>query len=159
MTGVESQADHRTVESRSAASTQHLAAGLARVAGPGDLIALIGELGAGKTQFAKGFAAGLGIDATVNSPSFVLMAEYAGRLPLYHLDLYRLAGVDEALGGGLLDERQADGVTLVEWPDRFGLALPARRLDVRIEGTGDDPRAITLVALDPAYRRYLAALS
>jgi len=154
----ELQADRRTVASRSAASTQGLAAGLAGVACSGDLIALIGELGAGKTQFAKGFAAGLGIDATVNSPSFVLMAEYAGRLPLYHVDLYRLAGAEEALGGGLLDGRQADGVTLVEWADRFGLALPARRLDVRIEGSGDDSRMITFVALDPAYRRYLAAL-
>jgi len=154
----ELQADRRTVASRSAASTQRLAAGLAGIACSGDLIALIGELGAGKTQFAKGFAAGLGIDATVNSPSFVLMAEYAGRLPLYHVDLYRLAGAEEALGGGLLDGRQADGVTLVEWADRFGLALPARRLDVRIEGSGDDSRMITFVALDPAYRRYLAAL-
>ena len=76
-------------------------------------VALYGELGAGKTQFAKGFASGLGVRQTVNSPSFVLMAEYAGRLPLYHLDLYRLADASEALAGGLLDERQVkDGGVL-----------------------------------------------
>ena len=79
----------RTADER---STRALAARLAAVARPGDLICLWGELGAGKTQFAKGFGAGLGVSDTINSPTFVLMTEYPGRLPLFHIDLYRLAG-------------------------------------------------------------------
>jgi tRNA threonylcarbamoyladenosine biosynthesis protein TsaE len=131
---------------------------LAGVALAGDLIGLTGELGAGKTVFAKGFAAGLGVTATVNSPSFVLMAEYVGRLPLFHLDLFRLADAGEALAGGLLDDRQSDGVTLIEWAERLRPALPADRLDVRIGGTGDEPRTIVLVAGGPSHRRYLEGL-
>ena len=102
--------------------------------GPGDLLCLVGDLGAGKTQFAKGFAAGLGVTDTVSSPTFVLMTEYEGRLPLFHLDLYRLDDAADALAGGLLDERQLEGVALVEWAERLGDALPvgaARRRDRR----------------------------
>jgi len=139
-------------------TTLAIGATLAVVARPGDLVCLWGELGAGKTQFAKGFGAGLGVTAVINSPSFVLMAEYMGRLPLFHVDLYRLATAEEALAGGLIDERQATGVTLVEWPDRLGAALPAQRLDIRIEGTGDEPRTIVLRAADPDEARYLDAV-
>ncbi len=138
--------------------TRRLAARLAVVARPGDLLALYGDLGAGKTEFAKGFAAGLGVSATVISPSFILMAEYAGRLPLFHLDLYRLVSADDALAGGLLDERQAGGVTLVEWPERFGQALPADRLDVRIDGIGEAVRTIALEAVGSDHGHYLEAL-
>lgn len=148
----------RTVASTSADETRALASRLAAVALPGDLLALTGDLGAGKTQFAKGFATGLGIEATVNSPSFVLMAEYAGRLPLFHLDLYRLADNVDAWSGGLLDDRQVEGVTLVEWAERLGAAIPAARLAVHIEGTGDEPRAISLTATTGGYRRYLEGL-
>ena len=138
--------------------TRRLAAALARVATPGDLLCLWGELGAGKTQFAKGFATGLGVPSTVNSPTFVLMAEHDGRLPLFHLDLYRLDGAADAFAGGLLDDRQSAGVTLVEWPDRLGPALPAERVDVRIDGTGDGVRRITVEA--PFSRRaYVEAAS
>lgn len=150
--------ERRVVVCPDPAATRDLAAALARVAAPGDVISLIGELGAGKTLFAKGFGSGLGVTATINSPSFVLMAEYAGRLPLFHLDLYRLADAGDALAGGLIDERQAEGVTLIEWAERLGPALPAGRLEVRIDGTGDEPRTITLSIADPAYRRYLEAI-
>ncbi len=147
----------RVIATHDAAETRALARRLATVARAGDLVGLIGDLGAGKTQFAKGFAAGLGIEGTVSSPTFVLMAEYAGRLPLFHLDLYRLDDAEDALGGGLLDERQLAGVVLVEWAERLGDALPAGRLDVLIDGTGDDERRITLRAGDPEYARYLEA--
>ena len=110
------------------------------------MLCLWGDLGAGKTHFAKAFGAGLGVTATITSPIFILMAEYDGRLPLFHLDLYRLADARDALAGGLIDERQARGVTLIEWPERLGDALPAARLDVRIDGSGDEPRTIDLVA-------------
>ena len=136
-------------------TTRAIGATLAVAARPGDLVCLWGELGAGKTQFAKGFGAGLGVTAVINSPSFVLMAEYAGRLPLFHIDLYRLATAEDVLAGGLLDERQAAGVTLVEWPDRLGVALPGERLDVRIEGAADEPRTIVIRPADRGHARYL----
>jgi tRNA threonylcarbamoyladenosine biosynthesis protein TsaE len=138
-------------------STSALGRALARVAQAGDLVCLWGELGAGKTHLAKAFGAGLGVAGTITSPSFILMAEYEGRLPLFHIDLYRLADATDALAGGLVDDRQSAGVTLVEWPDRMRAALPAARLDVLIDGTGDEPRAITLRARGPSYRRYLEA--
>ena len=148
----------RQTISASADATRALGGLLARAAAPGDLVCLWGELGAGKTQLAKGFGAGLGVEATINSPTFVLMAEYAGRLPLFHVDLYRLAGPREALEGGLLDERQSAGVTVVEWPDRLGEALPEARLDVGFEGSGDEPRTITLRAGNASLARYLAVV-
>ena len=128
----------------SADQTRALAAALAAVARAGDRLALVGPLGAGKTQFAKGFAVGLGVHEVVNSPSFTLMAEYEGRLPLFHQDLYRLSGTAEALAGGLLDERQDDGVTLSEWADRLDEALDPARLTVSIEPLDGDRRAIEL---------------
>jgi tRNA threonylcarbamoyladenosine biosynthesis protein TsaE len=153
----ETAPSERVVASDDAATTRAIAARLAAVARPGDLLCLVGELGAGKTQFAKGFAVGLGITDTVSSPTFVLMTEYAGRLPMFHLDLYRLDSAADALAGGLLDERQLDGVALVEWAERLGSALPVARLDVVIDGTGDEPRRISLRAGDATYRRYLEA--
>jgi tRNA threonylcarbamoyladenosine biosynthesis protein TsaE len=159
------------------AGTRSLGAWLAAVARPGDRIALSGALGAGKTQVAKGFAAGLGVREVVNSPSFTLMAEYDGRLPMFHQDLYRLEGVADAFAGGLLDERQDLGVTLSEWADRLGDAVGDDRLEVRLvlpvgsaglaagsggpasgedeaEGAADEPREIVLRA-SPGYERYL----
>lgn len=147
----------RRLVSRDAAATRELGSRLAAAARAGDLLCLRGELGAGKTQFAKGFGAGLGVADAISSPSFILMAEYDGRLPLFHVDLYRLADAADAFAGGLLDERQADGVTLVEWPERMGSILPATRLDVTIDGAGDEPRTITLRAGDPSLARYLEA--
>ena len=151
-------ADRLTVTSGSPEETRRFAARLAGVARPGDLLALHGDLGAGKTEFAKGFAQGLGVTATVASPSFVLMAEHAGRLPFFHLDLYRLPSAVDALAGGLLDERQAAGVTVVEWPERFGPAIPADRLDVRIDGAGETTRTIEIAPSGPSHGHYLDAI-
>jgi tRNA threonylcarbamoyladenosine biosynthesis protein TsaE len=148
----------RQLISASADATRALGALLARAAAPGDLVCLWGELGAGKTQLAKGFGAGLGVTATINSPTFVLMTEYTGRLPLFHVDLYRLAGPEEAIEGGLLDERQSAGVTVVEWPDRLDGALPEARLDIRLDGSGDEPRTITVRAGSASLARYLAVV-
>jgi tRNA threonylcarbamoyladenosine biosynthesis protein TsaE len=138
-------------------ATRAFAADLATVAAPGDLVCLWGDLGAGKTVFAKGFGAGLGVRDTISSPSFVLMGEYMGRLPLFHIDLYRLATATEALDGGLLDDRQATGVALIEWPDRLGTALPDERLDIRIDGAADEPRSLRLQAHGDGHQRYVAA--
>lgn len=141
------------------ASTTALGIALAQAATPGDVVCLWGDLGAGKTHLAKAFGAGLGVTDTITSPSFVLMSEYEGRLPLFHIDLYRLADAVDALAGGLIDDRQSAGVTLVEWPERLGPALPHARLDVVIEGAGDDARDITVRAVGAAARRYLEVLS
>ena len=143
---------------RSAEETRALAAALAEVAKPGDRIALIGPLGAGKTQFAKGFAAGLGVTEIVNSPSFTLMAEYNGRLPLFHQDLYRLSGAEEAIGGGLVDERQSDGVTLSEWAERLPAEIDPGRLTVTIEVLEGDERRISLAPSSPDHERYIEAV-
>ena len=139
-------------------ATSVLGRALAGVAGPGDVLCLWGDLGAGKTHLAKAFGAGLGVTDTITSPSFILMAEYDGRLPLFHIDLYRLSDASDALSGGLIDDRQSAGVTLIEWPDRLGAALPAERLDVVIDGSGDDQRSITVRAHGDGPRRYLAVV-
>ena len=143
--------------STSPEATRAFAASLAAVAEPGDVVCLWGELGAGKTVFAKGFGAGLGVRDTISSPSFVLMGEYAGRLPLFHIDLYRLTSAREAVDGGLLDDRQATGVVLIEWPDRLGDAVPEERLDVRIDGSADEPRTLRLEGHGATGARYVLA--
>ena len=145
------------VRTTSVAETIALGERLGRVAEPGDLLCLWGDLGAGKTQLAKGIARGLDIDATVNSPTFILMNEYAGRLPLFHVDLYRLADAADALAGGVIDDRQIDGVTVVEWPERMGDVLPAGRLDVVIDGSGDEVREIEVATVEPRLGRLVEA--
>jgi tRNA threonylcarbamoyladenosine biosynthesis protein TsaE len=142
--------------STSPETTRALAADLASVATAGDVVCLWGELGAGKTVFAKGFGAGLGVRDTISSPSFVLMGEYAGRLPLFHIDLYRLATARDVFDAGLLDDRQAAGVVLIEWPDRLGSSIPGHRLDVHIGGCADEPRNLRLEAHGDIGDRYLA---
>ena len=156
---VSSDVERRVVVSRAPEATTRLGLALGAVATAGDLICLWGELGAGKTHLAKAIGAGLGVRDTIASPSFILMAEYEGRLPLFHIDPYRLVSAEDALAGGLLDERQATGVTLVEWPERLGDALPVDRLDVRIDGTGTEPRTMELIAWSRRYRRHLEAAS
>ncbi len=149
----------RRIASSDPAATTSLGLALARAARAGDLICLWGDLGAGKTHLAKAFGAGLGVTETIASPSFILMAEYTGRLPLFHIDLYRLADAADALSGGLIDDRQSAGVTVVEWPDRMAGALPEARLDVIIDGSGDESRAITVRAGTPELTRYLEAIA
>jgi tRNA threonylcarbamoyladenosine biosynthesis protein TsaE len=112
----------------------------------GDVAALWGELGAGKTLLARGIARGLGIPAHVRitSPTFTFINEYEGRLHLYHLDLYRITAAD---GLETLPWREAlfgTGVALVEWPERLGAALPPERWDIHLEITGDTSRTITI---------------
>ena len=149
--------ERRVVVSPDPDATTRLGLALGALAVAGDLLCLWGDLGAGKTHLAKAIGAGLGVRDTIASPSFILMAEYEGRLPLFHIDPYRLVSAEDALAGGLIDERQATGVTVVEWPERLGDALPVDRLDVRIDGTGDEPRTIELIAWSDRYRRYLEA--
>lgn len=120
-------------------ATREIGHALGRLATPGTVLALVGELGAGKTQLAKGVAEGLGVRSVVNSPTFVLMNEHQGRLRLYHVDAYRLGDPEEAAAAGLLDERQADGVLVIEWADRLADWLPEDRLEIRLYPSGSDP--------------------
>jgi len=121
----------------------------------GALVALIGPLGAGKTELAKGVAEGLGVTSVVNSPTFVLMNEHVGRLRLYHIDAYRLDDPEEAIAAGLFDDRQAAGVAVVEWADRLADRLPAERLELTLapEPNGGDHRRISWRAMGAAHLR------
>jgi tRNA threonylcarbamoyladenosine biosynthesis protein TsaE len=124
--------------------TREIGRRIGEAAGAGIVVALIGPLGAGKTQLAKGIADGLGVAGVVNSPTFVLMNEHAGRLRLYHIDAYRLDDPEDAVAAGLLDERQADGVTVVEWADRLHGWLPVERLVIRLATPEGEPMHRTL---------------
>ena len=141
---------------RSASPEQTRAIGreLGRLAPPGTVLALSGELGAGKTQLAKGVAEGLDVTSVVNSPTFVLMNEHVGRLRLYHIDAYRLGDPEEAIAAGLLDEREVDGLTVIEWADRLEGWLPLDRLDLAlVAGPGPDDREIGWRAWGDAHHR------
>jgi tRNA threonylcarbamoyladenosine biosynthesis protein TsaE len=120
--------------------TRAIAAALAALLRPGDVVALAGELGAGKTAFVQGAAAALGVTERVTSPSFVLVKHYPGRLPVVHADVYRLTTLDDviALGEEVLDP---DGVTFLEWADAVTPVLPDDRFEVDIilaDLTADD---------------------
>jgi tRNA threonylcarbamoyladenosine biosynthesis protein TsaE len=136
------------------AQTRAIGRALGAAAVPGTVIALSGELGAGKTQLAKGVAEGLGVTGVVNSPTFVLMNEHEGRLRMHHIDAYRLADPEEAVDAGLLDEREVAGLTVIEWADRLDGWLPAERLDLLLVA-GDAPteRAISWEALGASHAR------
>jgi tRNA threonylcarbamoyladenosine biosynthesis protein TsaE len=126
--------------------TKELAAALAAVSLPGDLVLLAGEMGAGKTAFAQGFARGLGITDQVTSPTFTIVQEYSGgRLNMHHLDVYRLETLREVADLGLSEMLDEEAVMLVEWGDAVLPALPDQYLELRIAfGAGDDERTFEL---------------
>ncbi len=136
------------IETTSVEETQASGRRLGAVLRAGDVVGLIGPLGAGKTMFVKGAAEGAGVVDTrrVASPTFVLVREYEGRLHLYHLDLYRLERTREAVELGIEEMRADGGVILVEWADRLPRALPDDRLTVTIEPTGLTTRSLTFAA-------------
>lgn len=115
-----------------AEDTRELAAALAELARPSDLLVLVGDLGAGKTAFTQGFGRGLGIDEQITSPTFALVRSYTGRLDLYHLDVYRLDQVAEALDLGLSELLDDGSVTIIEWGDRVAPVLPHDYLEVHL---------------------------
>jgi tRNA threonylcarbamoyladenosine biosynthesis protein TsaE len=133
-----------SLRTASAAQTRALGRRLGSAAEPGAFVALSGPLGAGKTLLTKGIAEGLGVTSVVNSPTFVLMNEHTGRLRLFHVDAYRLDDPEEALAAGLIEERQAAGVTALEWADRLDGWLPDDRLEIEIEPDADGGDGRTL---------------
>ncbi len=147
---------HRiVVTTATAGRTRTLGRRLARLLRPGDVLLLQGPLGAGKTTFAQGVGAGLGVEGPVRSPTFVLLARHEGRTPLSHADLYRLD--DPAQVAELaLEEQAADGVLVVEWPERGLDALPPSHLLVVFEPVaGSTVRRLTFVAAGDRYQRVL----
>ncbi|MFM7616040.1 MAG: tRNA (adenosine(37)-N6)-threonylcarbamoyltransferase complex ATPase subunit type 1 TsaE [Actinomycetes bacterium] len=136
--------------------TRALGRALAARLRPGDVVVLTGDLGAGKTAFAQGVAAGLGVTDRVTSPTFTIVQEYGGDLPVQHLDLYRLGSVQEVLDLGL-DETIDERVTLVEWGDVALDALPAEHLELVIAlvpEAGDDVRTITATGRGPRWEAF-----
>jgi tRNA threonylcarbamoyladenosine biosynthesis protein TsaE len=141
-------------ESRSPAETRRLGRDLAAHLRPGDVLLLQGELGAGKTCFSQGIGAGLRVKEPVKSSSFVLVNEYSGRLHVYHADLFRLEDPREVFELGL-EENAAEGLLLIEWPDRAPQEMPPDHLLVRFDVTGHTTRRI---AYEPHGERYEALL-
>jgi tRNA threonylcarbamoyladenosine biosynthesis protein TsaE len=132
---------------------------LGELLGPGGFVALTGGLGAGKTVLVQGIASGLGFDGCVSSPSFVIVSEYEGRFPIYHVDLYRVATPSDLEDLGYREMFWGDGVTVVEWAERAGDLLPHGRLDLAIEFAGPGARVITAVAHGEGARAALGALA
>ena len=131
---------------RSPEETRELGGRVARILRPGDVLLLVGELGAGKTCFAQGLARGLGVRERVTSPTFTLVREYQGRLPLIHLDAYRLEGPLDLYEIGIEDYLEGDGVLMVEWGDRVRGFFDPPFLEVRLEyARGEEERRVSLV--------------
>ena len=142
----------RSVISRSPAATRRLGAKLARKLKPQDVLALTGQMGAGKTVFVQGLAQGLGVPAgKVASPSFVLVREYGGRMGLFHADLFRLEKLPEAATVGLEEYYERDGVTVIEWANRVPGVLPEEYLEIRFEVVDPRKRRLTLVPRGSRY--------
>jgi tRNA threonylcarbamoyladenosine biosynthesis protein TsaE len=133
-----------TIRTDSPDATRAVAAALGELLVAGDLVLLVGDLGAGKTAFVQGLARGLGVEEPVTSPTFTIVQEYAGRLPLAHVDVYRLDRVQDLYDLGF-EELVDDGVTVVEWGDLVEQVVPAEHLVVRIEpGAADNERVLEL---------------
>jgi tRNA threonylcarbamoyladenosine biosynthesis protein TsaE len=136
----------RRVLTRSVAETEALAAELGATLVGGEVLLLLGELGAGKTAFVRGLAQGIGVDpAEVVSPTFVLLTSHPGRLTLFHADLYRLKGDGDDTELGLEELPGPDGVLAIEWAERLSAQPWPRLLQVRLEHAGEDGRQVTIV--------------
>lgn len=150
-----------TLRTSSPAQTEETGRLLGKLLTPGDIICLSGDLGAGKTVLARGVARGLGVAGPVTSPTFTLINEYDGRLPFYHLDVYRLGGEGEMADLGYEEYFYGAGVTLVEWAERVAGVLPGERLEILIRGSLNDPekREITFLPRGGRYRRLVKELT
>ncbi len=141
--------------------TQKLAEQLGRLLQPGDVVALVGELGSGKTLFCQGLARGLKVPGTfyITSPTFAIINEYPGRIPFYHLDLYRVSSVAEFSELGLEEILYGQGVVAIEWAERLGENLPAEWLEVRLTFQGEMERNVAFYAHGANLEERLATLA
>lgn len=141
--------DNYTVLTSSPQETMQLAERLGELVERGSVLSLEGDLGAGKTHFTKGLAKGLEVKKTVSSPTFTIIKEYKGRLPLYHMDVYRVSGEDEDLG---FDEYfYGEGVTVIEWASLIKEQLPSNRLEIEIFHQGENERKIIFTPIGETY--------
>ncbi|MFZ5641975.1 MAG: tRNA (adenosine(37)-N6)-threonylcarbamoyltransferase complex ATPase subunit type 1 TsaE [Bacillota bacterium] len=147
------------LESNSPEETFKIGEMTGKMAGAGDIYCLNGDLGAGKTVFAKGVASGLGVKGRVASPTFTIINEHQGRLPFYHMDAYRLGGPEELADLGCEEYFYGQGVTLVEWAEIISEELPAERLEINITGEGEEPRNIEMKPYGYRYYRMVEELS
>ena len=143
------------ITSRSERETIELAQNLESEKFPNMIICLNGELGSGKTLFTKGFANGLGIQESITSPTFNIIKEYEGELPLYHMDVYRLDG--DTTGVGIEDYFSKGGVVIIEWADTIKDVLPKERLDIKIRVAGENSRILILEPHGQAYEELCEA--
>jgi tRNA threonylcarbamoyladenosine biosynthesis protein TsaE len=136
--------------SKSVEETRAIGARIGKHLRAGTVLALHGDLGSGKTCMVQGIAAGLGVSSTacVNSPTFVLINEYDGPIPLYHFDLYRLADGSELIDLGWEDYLDSQGVIAIEWAERMGSLLPPDHIGINLEITGESSRRITFTGKD-----------
>lgn len=141
--------------SHSEAQTRRLGARLAPLLRPGDVVALLGDLGSGKTRWVQGVCQGLDISDPVVSPTFTLVNEYQGRYPVYHIDLYRLSGAAETLTFGLDDYLYGSGISLIEWADRAGNLLPGEYLAVELYHLEETKRRVVMRPFGPRYVQLL----
>jgi len=145
---------------RSTDETLALAGSVGELLRPGDVVSLVGGLGAGKTVFARGVARALGVTDPVVSPSFTIVREYEGRVPFVHIDVYRVDKIQELHDLGFEELVRDDAVTLVEWGDAIDTLLPGDRLDVRLAaGDGDDERVVELEGRGRSWRARAAELA
>ncbi len=135
---------NREITSSSAEDTFAAGRELAMHLNSGDVVALRGELGAGKTVFVKGIASALGINDDITSPTFSLMEAYDADVSLYHFDLYRIEDIDEFQQLRFEEYWEGDGISVIEWPERCGRLLPKRRIDVMIDYIDENRRKITI---------------
>ena len=141
-------------------ATRDLAQEVSSLARPGDVIVLAGDLGAGKTAFVQGFGRGLGVTDRITSPTFTLVHVYEGRLPVHHLDVYRLEQLSEALDLGLPEMLDEGGVVLIEWGDAILPVLPHDLLEVRLTfGPDDDDRHVAFRPVGPSWAPRADALA
>ncbi len=147
------------VLTKSAAATQLVAAALAELAEPGDLLLLTGDLGAGKTTFCQGFGLALGVTTPITSPTFTLHHRYEGRLVLHHLDVYRLDQIGETIELGLSELLDSGGITVIEWGDNIRPVLPPDYLELALElGQLDDDRRLRLRYVGPSWAQRFVGL-
>jgi tRNA threonylcarbamoyladenosine biosynthesis protein TsaE len=144
--------------SRSPEATQKLGSRLGELAQPGDVFLLVGKLGSGKTCLTQGIAWGLGIQDYAQSPSFVIMRELYGRLPLYHIDLFRLDRIEEIESLGLDDYLYGQGVCVIEWAEKGLPLLPSGHLLIKIEYLSDTERSFELKPGGKRHRELLSQL-
>ena len=144
---------------RDEAETRELGRALGRLLRAGDVVTLSGEMGAGKTVLAQGLGLGLDVEEPVSSPTFALVHEYRGRVPVWHLDTYRIGSPEEVIDLSWQDMLAGGGVVLVEWPERIAEALPDERLEIVLVPGEADTRRLRLTPHGARMREVAAALA